>query len=207
MNEMPDQTLAAACREGDEKAWDALLDRYGRRVYGIAYHFTLRKEDAEELSQEIFLKVFENLHRFDGHFSFGAWIVSLARNLCIDHYRRRKREKSFVHVSDEAVLPLLTATDDPARNALQKERTKLLFEAIAELPEDLSEILILRDLDGLAYDEIGAALDLPEGTVKSRLFRARAEAARIIRVKTERRPRNGGWKPVTLALALTAVAS
>jgi RNA polymerase sigma-70 factor, ECF subfamily len=207
MNEMPDQILAAACREGDDKAWGQLLERYGRRVFGIAYHFTLRKEDAEELSQEIFLKVFENLHRFDGHYSFGAWIVSLARNLCIDQYRRRKREKSFVHVSDEAVLPLLTASDDPARNALQKERTKLLFEAIAELPDELSEILILRDLDGLAYEEIAAALDLPDGTVKSRLFRARAETAKIIRGKTERRPRNGSWNPVTLALAMTAVAS
>ncbi len=207
MNEMPDSMLATACREGDEKAWVELLERYGRRVYGIAYHFTLRKEDAEELSQEIFLKVFENLHRFDGRYSFGAWVVSLARNLCIDQYRRRKREKSFVHVSDEAVMPLLTASDDPARNALQKERTKLLFEAIADLPEELSEILILRDLDGLAYEEIAAALDLPDGTVKSRLFRARAEAARIIRARTERRPRNGVWSPVTLALALTAAAS
>jgi RNA polymerase sigma-70 factor (ECF subfamily) len=207
MNQMPDPMLAAACRAGDDRAWGELLERYGRRIYGIAYHFTLRKEDAEELSQEIFLRVFENLHRFDGKYSFGAWIVSLARNLCIDQYRRRKREKSFVHISDEAVMPLLTASDDPARNALQKERTKLLFEAIAELPEELSEILILRDLDGLAYEEIAAALDLPDGTVKSRLFRARAEAARIIRAKTERRPRTGNWNPVTLALALTAAAS
>ncbi|HET7451917.1 MAG TPA: sigma-70 family RNA polymerase sigma factor [Thermoanaerobaculia bacterium] len=207
MTGIDDHALAAACRTGDETAWSALVDRYGRRVYGIAYHFTLRKEDAEELSQEIFLKVFENLHRYDGQYAFGAWIVSLARNLCIDQYRRRKREKSFVHVSDESVLPLLSATDDPARNALQKERTKLLFEAIAELPEELSEILILRDLDGLAYDEIGAALELPEGTVKSRLFRARAETARIIRRKTETRSRSGQWKPGALTLAIVAVAS
>jgi RNA polymerase sigma-70 factor (ECF subfamily) len=208
MTEMDDQTLANACRTGDEAAWNALVERYGRRVYGIAYHFTLRKEDAEELSQEIFLKVFENLHRFDGQYAFGAWIVSLARNLCIDQYRRRKREKSFVHVSDESVMPLLPAGDDPARNALQKERTKLLFEAIAELPDELSEILILRDLDGLSYDEIAAALELPEGTVKSRLFRARAETAKLIRRKTETPPRTGNpWRPGTLAMALAAVAS
>lgn len=207
MTEIDDRTLAAACRTGDETAWSALVDRYGRRVYGIAYHFTLRKEDAEELSQEIFLKVFENLHRFDGQYAFGAWIVSLARNLCIDQYRRRKREKSFVHVSDDSVMPLLPDTDDPARNALHKERTKLLFEAIAELPEELSEILILRDLDGLAYEEIGAALDLPDGTVKSRLFRARAETAKIIRRKTETRNRPGHWNPGALALAMAAVAS
>ena len=207
MTEIDDRALAAACRTGDETAWSALVDRYGRRVYGIAYHFTLRKEDAEELSQEVFLKVFENLHRFDGQYAFGAWIVSLARNLCIDQYRRRKREKSFVHVSDDSVMPLLPASDDPARNALQKERTKLLFEAIAELPEELSEILILRDLDGLAYDEIAAALELPDGTVKSRPFRARAETAKIIRRKTETRNRPGNWNPGALALAMAAVAS
>lgn len=206
MTEIDDRALAAACRTGDEAAWSMLVDRFGRRVYGIAYHFTLRKEDAEELSQEIFLKVFENLHRFDGQYALGAWIVSLARNLCIDQYRRRKREKSFVHVSDESVMPLLPDSDDPARNALQKERTKLLFEAIAELPDELSEILILRDLDGLAYEEIGAALELPDGTVKSRLFRARAETAKIIRRKTETRNRPG-WKPGALALAMAAVAS
>lgn len=206
MEAMTDQALATACRAGDDKAWSTLLDRYGRRVYGIAYHFTLRKEDAEELSQEIFLKVFENLHRFDGNYSFGAWIVSLARNLCIDQYRRRKRERSFVHVSDEAVMPLLVGTDDPARNALQKERTKLLFEAISDLPEELSEILILRDLDGLSYEEISAALELPDGTVKSRLFRARAETAKLIRDKTERKPKLPTFRPGMLALALTAVA-
>jgi len=207
MNENDDHALAAACRTGDDGAWDLLLDRYGRRVYGIAYHFTLRKEDAEELSQEIFLKVFENLHRYDGRYALGAWIVSLARNLCIDQYRRRKREKSFVHVTDDSVMPLLSASDDPAKNALQKERTKLLFEAIAELPEELSEILILRDLDGLAYEEIAAALELPDGTVKSRLFRARAETAKIIRRKTETRNRPGGWKPGVMAMAIAAVAS
>src|SRR5215471_10262974 len=146
-----------------------LVDRFGRRIYGIAYHFTLRREDAEELSQDIFLKTFENLHRFDGSRPFGAWLISLARNLCIDHYRRRKREKSFAHIPDDAVMPLLKSSDDPAKNALQKERTKLLFEALAEIPEELSEILILRDLDGLSYEEIAASLELPDGTVKSRL--------------------------------------
>lgn len=206
MSSNEDAALVTSCRQGDENAWEQLVDRYGRRVYSVAYHFTLRREDAEELSQEIFLKVFENLHRFDGKYSFAAWLVSLARNLCIDHYRRRKREKSFVHVSDEAVLPLLSAGDDPARNALQRERTKLLFEAVAELPEELSEILVLRDLEGLAYEEIAAALELPEGTVKSRLFRARAETAKILRRKTEQRPRANGFRPASLVLALTAVA-
>jgi RNA polymerase sigma-70 factor (ECF subfamily) len=175
------------CRKGEDDAWRELVDRFGQKVYSVSYHFTLKREDAEELAQEIFLKIFENLNRYDGSFPLIAWIVSLSRNLCIDRYRRRKREKSFRFVSDDAVLPLLRSADDPSADALRKERTKLLFSALAEIPEDLAEILVLRDLDGLAYEEIGQALELPDGTVKSRLFRARAEVAKKIRERHENR--------------------
>ena len=112
------------------------MDRFGQKVYSVSYHFTLKREDAEELSQEIFLKIFENLNRYDGSFPLIAWIVSLSRNLCIDRYRRRKREKSFRFVSDDAVLPLLRSADDPSADALRKERTKLLFSALAEIQEN-----------------------------------------------------------------------
>ncbi len=185
---MPDEKdLVERCRKGDDEAWRQMVDHLGQRVYSVAYHFTLKREDAEELSQEIFLKIFENLHRYDGSYPLLAWVVSLARNLCIDRYRRRKRERSFRFVSDEAVAPLLKSTDDPAAEAVRREHTKLLFWALGEIPEDLAEILVLRDLDGLAYEEIGKALDLPDGTVKSRLFRARAEVARKVRERHEGR--------------------
>src|SRR5262249_4177458 len=188
------------CRQGNDEAWRELVDRFGQKVYSVAYHFTLKREDAEELSQEIFLKIFENLHRYDGGFPLIAWIVSLSPNLCIDRYRRRKRERSFRFVSDDAVAPLLTSGDDPASDTLKRERTKMLFAALSEIPEDLAEILVLRDLDGLAYEEIGQALELPDGTVKSRLFRARAEVARKIRERHESGP--GAF--ATLALAAGA---
>lgn len=187
MTTIDEQDLVARCRKGDDDAWRELVDRFGPKVYAISYHFTLKREDAEELSQEIFLKLFENLHRYDGGFPLVAWILSVSRNLCIDRYRRRKREKSFRFVSDEAVTTLLKSDDDPAGMAIKKERTQLLFAALSEIPEDLAEILILRDLNGLAYDEIGTALELPEGTVKSRLFRARAEVARKIRERHEKK--------------------
>ena len=177
------------------------MDRFGQKVYSVAYHFTLRREDAEELSQEIFLKIFENLHRYEGTFPLIAWVVSLSRNLCIDRYRRLKREKSFRFVSDEAVAPMLTSSDDPAAQALAKERTRMLFSALSEIPEDLAEILVLRDLDGMAYEEIGQALELPEGTVKSRLFRARAEVARRIRERHDSRAQS-----VPLAIVAAAFA-
>ena len=187
MTTIDEKDLVARCRKGEDDAWRELVDRFGPKVYAIAYHFTLKREDAEELSQEIFLKLFENLHRYDGGFPLVAWVLSVSRNLCIDRYRRKKREKSFRFVSDEAVTALLKSEDDPAGMALKKERTQLLFSALSEIPEDLAEILILRDLNGMAYDEIGAALELPEGTVKSRLFRARAEVARRIRERHEKK--------------------
>jgi RNA polymerase sigma-70 factor (ECF subfamily) len=198
-----EKALVDRCRQGDDDSWRELVDRFGQKVYSVAYHFTLNREDAEELSQEIFLRTFENLHRYDGSFPLVAWLLSISRNLCIDRYRRRKREKSFRFVSDDAVLPLLKAEDDPSADALKRERTKLLFWALAEIPEDLAEILVLRDLDGLAYEEIGKVLDLPDGTVKSRLFRARAEVARRIRERHERRGTSGAVQ--TLALAAGGV--
>jgi RNA polymerase sigma-70 factor (ECF subfamily) len=196
-----DKILVERCRQGDDDAWRELVDRFGQKIYSVAYHFTLRREDAEELSQEIFLKIFESLDKYNGGFPLIAWIVALARNLCIDRYRRRKREQSFRFVSDEAVAPLLKAREDPSADAIRKERTKMLFWALAEIPEDLAEILVLRDLDGLAYEEIGQALELPDGTVKSRLFRARAEVARKIR---ERHDGSKGRALTTLALAAGA---
>jgi RNA polymerase sigma-70 factor (ECF subfamily) len=201
LNGTDEKDLVERCRRGEDEAWRELVDRFGQKIYSVAYHFTLKREDAEELSQEIFLKIFENLHRYDGGFPLVAWIVSLSRNLCIDRYRRRKRENSFRFVSDDAVAPLLRSQDDPASEALKKERAKLLFSALAEIPEDLAEILVLRDLDGLAYEEIGKALALPDGTVKSRLFRARTEVARKIRERHESRP---GGTLASLALAAGA---
>ena len=196
-----EQNLVERCRQGNDEAWRELVDRFGQKVYSVAYHFTLKREDAEELSQEIFLKIFESLDRYNGGFPLIAWIVALSRNLWIDRYRRRKREQSFRFVSDDAVAPLLTSRDDPAADALRKERTKILFSALAEIPEDLAEILVLRDLDGLAYEEIGKALELPDGTVKSRLFRARAEVARKVR---ERHERSNGSVLTSLAVAAGA---
>jgi RNA polymerase sigma-70 factor (ECF subfamily) len=198
-----EKDLVARCRKGDDDAWRELVDRFGQKVYAISYHFTLKREDAEELSQEIFLKLFENLHRYDGGFPLVAWILSVSRNLCIDRYRRRKREKSFRFVSDEAVTALLKSEDDPSSVALKKERTQLLFSALSEIPEDLAEILILRDLNGLAYEEIGKALELPDGTVKSRLFRARAEVARKIRERRENKSAPSAFASLAMAAAGT----
>ncbi len=201
MSTTDEKHLVERCRQGNDDAWRDLVDRFGQKVFAIAYHFTMKREDAEELSQEIFLKIFENLHRYDGGFPLVAWILSVSRNLCIDRYRRGKRERSFRFISDDAVTMLLKSEDDPSTMALRKERTRLLFSALAEIPEDLAEILILRDLNGLAYGEIGKALELPDGTVKSRLFRARAEVARRIRERHDDKNPPGAFASLAMAAA------
>ena len=172
MSGQDEQKLVDRCRQGEEEAWRELVDRFGQKVYSVAYHFTLKREDAEELSQEIFLKIFESLDRYNGGFPLIAWIVALSRNLCIDRYRRR-RGTSFRFVSDDAVAPMLRSADDPAAEALKKERTKILFSAGGNPRRPRGDSGAPRSRR-LAYEEIGKALELPDGTVKSRLFRARA---------------------------------
>ena len=178
----PDADLVSRCQRGDDAAWAELVDRYGRKVYGIAWHFTYDRSEAEELTQDCFLKLWENLDRYEpSEASLLAWIAALSRNLCIDHYRKRRREKGFRFLSDDAVSAVLPSSDDPQADAVRRERLRFLLEALAELPDELAEVVMLRDLDGLDYREIGDFLKLPDGTVKSRLNRARIELAKVIR--------------------------
>jgi RNA polymerase sigma-70 factor (ECF subfamily) len=178
----PDADLVTRCQRGDDGAWSELVEKYGRKVYAIAWHFTYDRSEAEELTQDCFLKLWENLDRYEpSEASLLAWIAALSRNLCIDHYRKRRREKGFRFLSEEAVTSLLPAGDDPQADAVRRERIRFLLEALADLPDELAEVVMLRDLDGLDYREIGDFLKLPDGTVKSRLNRARIELARAIR--------------------------
>lgn len=178
----PDADLVTRCQRGDDGAWSDLIEKYGRKVYSIAWHFTYDRSEAEELTQDCFLKLWENLDRYEpSEASLLAWIAALSRNLCIDHYRKRRREKGFRFLSEEAVTSLLPAGDDPQADAVRRERVRFLLEALADLPDELAEVVMLRDLDGLDYREIGDFLKLPDGTVKSRLNRARIELARAIR--------------------------
>jgi RNA polymerase sigma-70 factor (ECF subfamily) len=178
----PDAALVTRCLAGQPGAWDDLVGRYGPKIFAIAWHMTYDRSEAEELTQDCFLRVWENLDRYEPtEASLLAWIAALSRNLCIDHYRKRKREKGFRFVSDDAVTTLLPGTGDPHADAVRRERLRMLLDAIGDLPDELAEVVQLRDLDGLDYREIAAFLDLPDGTVKSRLNRARIELAQIVR--------------------------
>jgi len=178
----PDAELVSRCQRGEDGAWSELVEKYGRKVYGIAWHFTCDRAEAEELTQDCFLKLWENLDRYEpSEASLLAWIAALSRNLCIDQYRKRRREKGFRFLSEDAVTAVLAAADDPQADAVRRQRVRFLLEALADLPDELAEVVMLRDLDGLDYREIGDFLKLPDGTVKSRLNRARIELAKAIR--------------------------
>jgi RNA polymerase sigma-70 factor, ECF subfamily len=174
-----DTDLVGRCRQGDEGAWRELVALHTRRVFGIAYRFVGRVDEAEDLTQDIFVKVFQSLDRYresDG--AFGTWVGTVARNHAIDNYRRRREEKTRRH-EDPAVLDVMPAHDDsPLRSLERAEQARLVHRGLRALPPDLREPLVLCDLKGLSYEEAAHTLQIPLGTIKSRINRGRLELAR-----------------------------
>lgn len=182
----PEAELLRRCRTGDEPAWRELVSRYTRRVFGLAYRFTGRVDEAEDLTQEVFVKVYQTLDRFaEDHGSFPAWLMTVARNQAIDHYRRR-REEHRRKADDPEILEFTASGEEGPLRALERhERVALVHRGLRSLPPDLREPLILCDLQGLPYDEVAQALQIPLGTVKSRINRGRLELAKRLQ---RRRP-------------------
>ncbi len=175
----PGLFLARRAAAGHADAWAELIERYGRRIYNIAFQFAGNTAEAEDLTQEIFLKLYRNLGRYRGDVPLAGWTLRLSRNLCVDHYRRTRTERRTVVVSDE-VLRRQAGDMNTAARAERRERLRMVYQALEEMPEAFAEILMLRDLQGLSYADICVFLDLPEGTMKSRLRRARLELMRRI---------------------------
>jgi RNA polymerase sigma-70 factor (ECF subfamily) len=175
-----DAELIERCLRNDNAAWERIVARYRRKVFHIAYKFTGRHDDAEDLTQEILLKVFRSLEKFNQDADFSTWLGSVARNYCIDHYRASKREKE-VMVEDLLAFDLApAASGNPYRALEDRDRRSLLRRGLDLLPAKLREAVVLRDLIGLSYQEMAERLGLPEGTVKSRINRGREELARLL---------------------------
>ncbi|MBV9268987.1 MAG: sigma-70 family RNA polymerase sigma factor [Acidobacteriaceae bacterium] len=177
-------SLVERCLAGEQGAWDELVKTYTKRVYSICYRFTNRENEAQDLTQDVFLRVFKSLASFRaGEGSFTVWLTRLTRNLLVDHYRRTKHDRATDSLEEK--LPVLeerTAQYARADGLLAgREASELLQIALEKLSPELRETVILRDLQELEYREIARVLDVPEGTVKSRLNRGRAELARILR--------------------------
>lgn len=180
----PDIQLVERCLQGEESAWEDLVKVHTKRVYAICYRFTGSDHSAQDLTQEVFLRVFRSLRTFRvGEGSFTVWLGRLSRNLLIDHYRRTKTER--VTDSIEEQLPMLeekTAAIGRTEGMLAgREASEMLQAGLQKLSPELREAVILRDLEELEYKDIAQVLNVPEGTVKSRLNRGRAELARVLR--------------------------
>lgn len=183
-----DGDLARRCAEGDEEAWRVLVGRFQRKVWNVAFQFTGRADEAEELAQEIFLHLLSALRTFDREGSLPAWVSRVARNYAIDHYRRRRRERSLVEDGETAGALVEGARDrtgrgDPHRALEEKDLSSWLRGVIDRLPSELGQAVILRDLQGMTYEEMAGLLEIPLGTVKSRINRGRIELARLLRLR------------------------
>jgi RNA polymerase sigma-70 factor (ECF subfamily) len=179
-----DSTLVSRCLSGDEGAWENLVKLHTRRVYGICYRFTNNDGEAQDLTQDVFLRIFKTLKSFrSGEGSFTVWLARLTRNLLIDHYRRTKLERATDSIDDKlTILEERSGGSGRADGLLAgREASEILQAGLQRLSPELRETVILRDLEELEYKEIADVLGVPEGTVKSRLNRGRAELARVLR--------------------------
>jgi RNA polymerase sigma-70 factor (ECF subfamily) len=179
-----DLQLVERCLGGQQSAWEDLVRLHTRRVYAICYRFTSSDSEAQDLTQDVFLRVFKNLKSFRaGEGLFVVWLTRLTRNLLIDHYRRTRMERATDSIEDQTA-PLEEQTSAIARTEgmlAGREASELLQGALQKLSPELRETVILRDLEELEYREIAQILNVPEGTVKSRLNRGRAELAKVLR--------------------------
>ena len=179
-----DLELLNRCLAGENSAWEALLRVYTRKIYNLCYRFTGRMGEAEDLTQEVFIKVFQTLRTYDAvQGSFSCWLHRVARNHLVDHYRRTKKDRVTSSLEDD--LPTMEEKPSPGTGPTgeveARERKELLQEAFDKLSPDLREAVILRDLHDLDYLEIAQVLGVPQGTVKSRINRGRLELARVIK--------------------------
>ena len=177
------------CMDGDSGAWAQLVREHHRRVYGLCYRFTGSPADAEDLTQDVFLKIYSNLSSFDmARGSLQVWITTMTRNLLVDNFRRTKNQRATGSLDDgwdqtEELRPvdrLMGREPSPHEMAARKELEKMVQAALAHVSPELREAVILRDLQDMDYKEIAQVLGIPEGTVKSRISRGRAELARLL---------------------------
>jgi RNA polymerase sigma-70 factor (ECF subfamily) len=196
-----DLTLVRRARSGDQRAFTLLVERYQKKVYAVALGMVKDAEEAMDVSQEAFVKVHRYLDRFKGDSSFYTWLYRITTNTCIDVLRRRgvtSTSSDSLEYDDtldmdvaEANLGLLGSQLDtnPARSALRRELGEKLEDALAQLPEKHRAVLLLRELEGMSYEDLARTLDIPKGTVMSRLFHARAKVQRLLSAYLEDEPR------------------
>jgi RNA polymerase sigma-70 factor (ECF subfamily) len=185
-----DAYLVERALDGDLAAFEKLVARYQNKIIGYVGRMTDGdREEAEDITQETFIKAYRSLDSFRGQASFSTWLYKIATNLCIDRARTKKRRPQQAYSLDEPVdrdeekgaREIPDNRYEPGKGVERDEMRALVRETVAEMPEKMRQVLIMCDLQGMPYEEISRILDVPLGTVKSRLFHARADLARRLR--------------------------
>jgi len=194
-----DLELLNRCLAGESAAWEDLLRAYTRKLYNLCYRFTGRIDDAEDLTQEVFVKVYQTLRSYDAtQGTFSTWLHRVARNHLVDHYRRTKKDRVTSSLEDElgTLEEKPSAGMEPLAQVESQERKEFLQQGLNRLSPDLREAVVLRDFHDLDYQEIAQVLGVPQGTVKSRINRGRLELARVLkRMSVMRGPAKAGSEP------------
>ena len=182
--------LVRRCVAGDAAAWEEIVQKYHRRIYNICYRFAGSANDAEDLTQEVFIKMYRTLNTYDvERGAFMTWVTTMTRNLLVDHFRKTKNERitdslEATPSEHEDAMPLSERIPDqgptPDAGVQSREISEAVHQALQKLSPELREAVILRDLQDMDYREIATVLRVPEGTVKSRINRGRAELARLL---------------------------
>ncbi|MGZ4814028.1 MAG: RNA polymerase sigma factor [Terriglobales bacterium] len=182
--------LVRRCIAGDAEAWEEIVRTHSRRIYNICYRFTGSSDNADDLAQDVFIKMYRTLNSFDpAKGAFTTWITTMTRNLLVDHFRKTKQDRATDSLDaglgdeeDSATLSdRIPDTAPSADDRIQRRETQeMVQKAIQKLSPELREAVILRDLQDMDYKEIASALKVPEGTVKSRINRGRMELAKVL---------------------------
>jgi len=178
--------LVREIRAGDGDAFETLVREHQTRVYNLALRMTGSEEDAQDIAQETFLKAWRTMGKYRGECSLGSWLYRIASNLSIDLLRKNKRQQREKIVSledngeDGRTLELPDLREEPQTILEREENRRAVWACLEKLPEEQRLILVLRDVNGLSYEEIGASMGLEMGTVKSRIFRAREKLANLL---------------------------
>lgn len=177
-----DRELVRGAQQGDRAAFRELYDRYHRRAFAVAFGVVKNKQDARDIVQEAFIKVHRHIQNFQGTSSFYTWLYRIVMNLSIDHIRRNKKARNLDYddkvgrdddvAGDGALLPTIL-DGNPRKTALRKELAEAIQSALGELPEHHRAVILLREVEGLSYEEMAKVLGVPKGTIMSRLFHAR----------------------------------
>jgi RNA polymerase sigma-70 factor (ECF subfamily) len=182
--------LVRRCVAGDAGAWEEIVHRYHRKIYNICYRFAGGADDAQDLTQEVFIKMYKTLNTYDvERGAFMTWVTTITRNLLVDHFRKTKQERMTDSLDSapsehEDAMPLSERIEDkrlpPDARVQSREAGETVHQALQKLSPELREAVILRDLQDMDYREIAMVLRVPEGTVKSRINRGRGELARLL---------------------------